>query len=118
MAGAFGPDHPGSIAVEGGRSTMSEPYQIQYASDSAEYLRTLRTYDRRRLLEQIQRHLSYQPRFESKSRIKLMAQPFWSTYRLHVDEFRVYYEVDDEAHSVRVTYSFLKGTEPTPGEQP
>jgi mRNA-degrading endonuclease RelE of RelBE toxin-antitoxin system len=45
-----------------------------------------------------------------------MAQPFWSQYRLRVDEFRVYYDVDDDHRVVNVLRVLMKTTDQTPGE--
>ena len=54
----------------------------------------------------------------SKSRIKLMVQPFWSQYRLRLDDFRVYDDVDEESLWVHVLCVLRKTTEPTPEESP
>ncbi len=43
-----------------------------------------------------------------------MEQPFWSEYRLRVDEFRVYYDVDEESRVVNVLRVLEKGTETMP----
>jgi mRNA-degrading endonuclease RelE of RelBE toxin-antitoxin system len=43
-----------------------------------------------------------------------MVQPFWSQYRLRADEFRVYYDVDEQSRAVNVLRVLAKGTEPTP----
>ena len=62
----------------------------------------------------IEEHLVHQPKRTSKSRIKAMVQPFWSQYRLRVDDFRVYYDVDDDNHVVNVLRVLEKRTESTP----
>jgi len=54
----------------------------------------------------------------SKSRIKAMLQPFWSQYRLRVDEFRVYYDVDEDHLIVNVLRVLMKTTDQTPEESP
>lgn len=46
-----------------------------------------------------------------------MDQPFWSQYRLRVDDFRVYYDVDEQLHVVNVLRVIEKGTSETQ-EQP
>ena len=43
-----------------------------------------------------------------------MGQPFWSQYRLRIDDFRVYYDIDEENRVVNVLRVLRKGTEPTP----
>jgi mRNA-degrading endonuclease RelE of RelBE toxin-antitoxin system len=47
-----------------------------------------------------------------------MSQPFWSQYRLRVNAFRVYYDVDEEACVVSVLRVLEKGTGQTPGKTP
>ena len=95
---------------------MSQPYEIQYAVEAAADLRALRTYDARIVMSGIETHLRFEPRKESKSRIKAMAQPFWSQYRLRVEDFRVYYDVTDETRAVYVLRVLEKTTRTTPEE--
>jgi mRNA-degrading endonuclease RelE of RelBE toxin-antitoxin system len=97
---------------------MSEPYTIQYAQEAATDLRQLRAFDQGRILNGIELHLSFQPRFVSKSRIKEMVQPFWSHFRLRIDDYRIYHDVDDQARVVAVLRVLMKDTESTPKESP
>ena len=97
---------------------MSEPYEIRYAEEAAADIRALRAYDQRKILDGIEVHLTHQPRFLSRTRIKGMVQPFWSQYRLRVEEFRVYYDVDDETHVVHVLRVLQKTTQLTPEANP
>ena len=69
---------------------------------------------RAKVMDGIEEHLTLQPSQQSKSRIKAMAQPFWSQYRLRVDDFRVYFDVDEEGHTVNVLCVLKKGTRRTP----
>ncbi len=43
-----------------------------------------------------------------------MAQPFWSQYRLRIDDFRVYYDVEGAQPTVNVLRVLKKGTGSTP----
>ena len=97
---------------------MSEPYEIRYADEAVSDIRMLRAFDQRRILEAIERHLTYEPERVSRSRIKALLQPFWSQYRLRVDEFRVCYDVDDELHVVYVLRVLMKTTHRTPEQSP
>lgn len=97
---------------------MSEPYEIRYADEAAADIRGLRRFDQRKVLEGIELHLTHQPRLVSKSRIKAMVQPFWSQYRLRIDDFRAYYDVDDEQHLVHVLRVLTKTTQGTAEESP
>jgi mRNA interferase RelE/StbE len=93
---------------------MSEPFDIRYAALAAADVRALRAFDQRKVLDAIEEHLTYEPKRTSKSRIKAMEQPFWSQFRLRVDDCRVYYDVDGENRVVHVLRVLKKGTEPTP----
>ena len=97
---------------------MSNPFEIRYTNDATADLKTLRAYDLRKVLDGIEAHLSFQPTQESKSRIKAMTEPFWSQYRLRIDDFRVYYDVSETARTVYVLRILQKITESTPKESP
>jgi mRNA interferase RelE/StbE len=96
----------------------SEPYEIQYAAEAVADLRGMRLFDQRNVLDGIELHLLHQPKFVSKSRIKLMVQPFWSQYRLRIDNFRIYYDVDDNDRVVNVLRVLMKTTDQTPEKSP
>jgi mRNA-degrading endonuclease RelE of RelBE toxin-antitoxin system len=57
--------------------------------------------------------LSHEPTKISGSTIKKMEQPFWSQYRLRVEEFRVYYDVDEPNQTVFIVRVLFKGTKTT-----
>jgi mRNA interferase RelE/StbE len=96
----------------------SEPYEIRYASEAVADLRGMRTFDQRNVLNGIELHLLHQPKTVSKSRIKLMLQPFWSQYRLRVGDFRIYYDVNDDERVVNVLRVLVKTTDQTPEKSP
>jgi mRNA-degrading endonuclease RelE of RelBE toxin-antitoxin system len=97
---------------------MSHPYDIRYADEAAADVRALRKSDQRKVVDGIEVHLTHEPKRVSKSRIKAMTQPFWSQYRLRIDDFRVYDDVDDSAHAVNVLRVLEKSTRPTPEKSP
>src|SRR5215831_6372261 len=97
---------------------MSAAFQIEYTPQAADDLRALRAFDRAKVFAAIEQYLAHAPTQTSKSRIKQMRQPFWSQYRLRVDEHRVYYNVDEPARVVSVLRILTKGTGSTPGEAP
>jgi mRNA-degrading endonuclease RelE of RelBE toxin-antitoxin system len=96
----------------------SEPYEIRYAAEAVADLRAMRPFDRRKVLDGIKLHLFHQPMFVSRSRIKAMIQPFWSQYRLRIDAFRIYYDVDDNDRIVNVLRILMKTTDQTPERSP
>ena len=97
---------------------MADPCDIRYSVESTDDGRGLRAFDAKAALSAIGQHLRHAPTQESRSRIKKTGQPFWAQYRLRVGDFRVYYDVDAVAKVVVVARVLLKGTSPTPKEQP
>ena len=92
------------------------PYQILITADAQQDLDGLGAYDRQTVLEAIETHLTHQPTQVSRSRIKQLAQPAISQYRLRAGDFRVYYDVDEEARNVVVLQVHQKGRGTTPSE--
>jgi mRNA-degrading endonuclease RelE of RelBE toxin-antitoxin system len=97
---------------------VAEKYRIQYAQEAANDVRALRAFDRTKVLEGIEQFLSHDPKAVSRSRIKEMNRPFWSQYRLRIDDFRVYYDVDESQQVVNVLRVLRKTTHSTPGAPP
>jgi mRNA-degrading endonuclease RelE of RelBE toxin-antitoxin system len=95
-----------------------EPFDIRYAAKAREDVKALRAYDRKRIVDAAERHLRHTPVQVSRSRIKRMAQPFWCQFRLRVDEFRVYYDVDAVGRTVSILRVLTKEQEETPEEPP
>ena len=94
------------------------PFEIRLADEAQDDLRGLRAFDRTRVTKGMEQHLSHQPQQVSKSRIKRMLEPFWCQYRLRVDEFRVYYDVDDTDQVVNVLRIIEKGRDTTLEQNP
>lgn len=83
------------------------PYEIRFVSSAREDLRRLRKTDQVKVLDRIERHLVYEPSRQSKSRIKRLRGKFYPPFRLRVDEFRVYYDVDEAANKV-IIYGVIR----------
>jgi mRNA-degrading endonuclease RelE of RelBE toxin-antitoxin system len=97
---------------------ISRPYDIRYAEEAVEDIRALRAFDQRKVIEGIETHLSSQPRVISRTRIKAMVQPFWSQFRLRIEDFCVYYDVDDAIQRVDVLRVLQKTNTTTPEKSP
>jgi hypothetical protein len=69
---------------------MATRHEIDFTDESKKDLWGLRPFDRQRIVTAIEQHLRFAPQAESRSRIKRMEKPFWSEFRLRVDDFRVY----------------------------
>ena len=79
---------------------MSPKYRIVFDDDAISDLEGLRAYDRRAVVDDVQRLLASGPNRVSKSRIKRLRGLESPQYRLRVGEFRVLYDVFD--HEVLV----------------
>ncbi len=73
------------------------PYEIRYSNEAVEQLKKLRVFDRTAILDQIEQVLSVNPNVVSTSRIKRLREPAPTQYRLRVGEFRVFYDLEEEA---------------------
>jgi mRNA-degrading endonuclease RelE of RelBE toxin-antitoxin system len=65
-----------------------------FAPDAARAIRGLRAHVRRAVMDAIEVHLRFEPEKTSRSRIKRLRGMTWPQYRLRVDEFRVFYDVN------------------------
>jgi mRNA-degrading endonuclease RelE of RelBE toxin-antitoxin system len=91
-------------------------YDIAYAEEAVEDVRSLRQFERKKVLDGIETHLRHEPTKVSRSRIKRMTQPFWSEYRLRIENYRVYYDVDAGKLIVSILRILAKGQKETPKE--
>ena len=83
------------------------PYGIEFVRDATDELRGLRKTDQVKVLDQIDRHLTYEPARQSKSRIKRLRAKTFPPYRLRVDKFRIYYDID-EPNLVVMVYGVVR----------
>ena len=82
-------------------------FEIQIADLAVEELKGIRTFDRRRVVEEVDRQLGDQPTEVTKNRKRLDSAapdfdhvaPIWE---LRVGEFRVFYDVEESAQIVFV----------------
>lgn len=71
-------------------------YQIYFAPEASEDLKSLRANLRSEVKEAVETHLRYEPTKVSKSRIKRLRQMAQPQYRLRVgSDIRVFYDVVD-----------------------
>ena len=78
------------------------PYIIDFEAGALEDLKALRKGERVKVLKAIEEHLTYEPTRQSKSRIKRLRPGTRPPYRLRVDAFRVYYDVQMEDQTVTI----------------
>jgi mRNA-degrading endonuclease RelE of RelBE toxin-antitoxin system len=92
------------------------PFVIVYTEKAAGDVSALRPFDQKKVIEGVDTHLSHESTKVSRSRIKRMVQPFWSQYRLRVDDYRVYYDVNEATRMVTILRVLEKGRGSTPQE--
>ena len=75
-------------------------FVISYAESVAEDLAEIRAFERKQLLDQIDRQLSHEPTHETRNRKILRGlTPPWEhvkpVWELRINEYRVFYDVDE-----------------------
>ncbi len=78
------------------------PYSVQFTPEAARQLRVLRASERVKIADQCQRILSVNPTLTSKTRIKRLRDGVFPPYRLRVDDYRVFYDVEEDNQTVMV----------------
>ena len=82
------------------------PYSLDFESEAWQDLKALRKGEQVKILKAIDVHLTHEPTRQSKSRIKRLRPGSQPPYRLRVDEFRIYYDVQPEDQIV-IIYSIV-----------
>lgn len=84
-------------------------FEIILAPEADIDLRSIRAFHRSEILDAIDLHLQYTPTNLSRSRIKRLRGIDSPAYRLRVGEYRVYYDVNEDARRVSVLRVIHKG---------
>jgi len=82
-------------------------YRIEYAEGITEDLALLRAYERKKILDRLEKQLRYEPTKTTKNRKPLPGLiPPWEyiepVWELRIGEYRVFYDVDDQLTLVMV----------------
>ena len=82
-------------------------YRIEYAEDITGDLAGLRAYDRKRILDRLEKQLRYEPTNKTKNRKPLRGLiPPWEyiepVWELRIGEYRVFYDVDEQLSLVMI----------------
>ena len=75
-------------------------YKIILATEAVEDFQRLTARDRSGIRDALERHLRYEPGKESRSSIKRVRDVVRPQYRLRVGDFRVFYDVVEDAVEV------------------
>jgi mRNA-degrading endonuclease RelE of RelBE toxin-antitoxin system len=98
-------------------------FEIILSPQALKHLRSLPAHIRSQVRDALERHLRYQPKLASRSRIKRLRSLERPQYRLRVDDTRVFYDVKEAAVEVLVIVSKVnaqawlddEGTPSSPG---
>ena len=82
-------------------------FEIKLVREAREDLKRLRKADQVKILDRIEKHLSHEPTRQSRSRISRLGGAVYPPYRLRVEEFRIYYDVDEAERNV-VIYGVIR----------
>jgi mRNA-degrading endonuclease RelE of RelBE toxin-antitoxin system len=85
-------------------------YTIEYDRDAEQDLLALEARDRGLVLDGIEEQLRHQPERETRNRGRTRPNPY-GAWRLRVPPYRVYYDVNGDARTVRVNAVFYKPRE-------
>ena len=84
------------------------PYDIVLKRGAIEDLDRLRTYDATQVADAMEKHLTYEPTKESRSRIKRLRGISHPDYRLRVADYRVFYSVREQERRADVLWIMHK----------
>jgi len=82
-------ERTGSL-TQGHRKSMS--FEIEYSPDAVDHLRMLSKRDQKRVVDQVELHLTHQPMLATRNRKKLRPN-LLADWELRVGQLRVYYVV-------------------------
>jgi len=86
-------------------------FQIEFTSDAVDDLRTFRKSEQRTIFDQIGEQLSYEPEVDTRNRKKLRPNDV-AKYELRIGKYRVFYDVDEQAQTVKNRSDWLQGGKP------
>lgn len=69
-------------------------YDIAYSTEALVDLETFKKHEQNVIVDAIEKQLRYEPTSETRNRKQLRANPI-ATWELRIDNFRVFYDVDE-----------------------
>ena len=82
-------------------------FKISFNRTASSHLGAFKRYERNIILDGIEEQLTHEPTVETKQRKELRDNPL-ADWELRVDPFRIFYEVDDDANTVRIVAIGIK----------
>jgi len=86
-------------------------YEITLAPEAVQDLKLLDAYQKAKIKDLVEVHLRHAPTKRSKSRIKRLRGLRRPQYRLRIDDFRVFYDVEEDRVEILAILLKSKATE-------
>jgi mRNA-degrading endonuclease RelE of RelBE toxin-antitoxin system len=80
---------------------MAEHYKVEFTERAVTHLERFPKRTRNVILDDVRAQLLYQPDVETKNR-KLLRESTMADWELRVGRYRVFYDIDEDAHVVRI----------------
>lgn len=77
-------------------------FDIEITAEAEHDLADIKPFYRAKILDSIEEHLQFTPMQASRTRIKRLRLLESPAYRLRIDNYRIHYDVDEDAQSVTV----------------
>jgi len=82
-------------------------FRIEFTKTAYQHLQQLKQFDRNRILDSIKSQLPYQPQQETRHR-KMLRPNQLADWELRVDDYRVFYDINEAQNIVRIIAVGLK----------
>jgi len=76
-------------------------FEVEFTSDAVDDLKVFRKSEQRTIFDQINEQLLHEPTTDTRNRKKLRPNDV-AEYELRIGSFRVFYDVDEEAKTVKI----------------
>ena len=80
---------------------MVKTFSVNLTESACGHIKAFKRYDRNRILDAINEQLTHKPNEQTRNKKILRENPI-SDWELRVPPFRVFYEVDESEHVVRI----------------
>ncbi len=76
-------------------------FTIEFTKPAYRHLEAFKRFDRNRILDSIKEQLTHTPQEETRNKKFLRQNPL-ADWELRVDQYRIFYDVDETEHVVRI----------------
>lgn len=76
-------------------------YEIEFTPEANEDLKLFKKFEQKQILDEIERQLTYEPNVATRNRKEMRLNDV-AGWELRIGKFRVFYNVDEQTHTVSV----------------